>query len=515
MTECILAVEVVHGRLVDWAASVSRPALGGFLRGSVDAEDIRKSARRLADWAANAPGPVRVEAAVQAIGVPPDNLAVAMKLRPEVRIFEGYVCPGHLGSQVRRTCRLHSLAVEFGDSLPVDIATLYRRYASAYPEDDVSRRVILLQLQRAPHLFLRLFDQVWIAFGSGTPSTWELVTENMPFEKTPFEAEPDFESGTIGAWLYAALATRGPTRVVDLRAQAEIGITQRISQSSVGAVLQSNPDFVRLAPGVYGLQRHVDRVFNPLAPVFPAMLSDAQCRYYATSRMAGDPINLYPAWNHNLEAALCRWASSHASDDNFRSMLAVSEPSKWGLEKGEECVWEDRKRVHGSFRLPRMDPPQTMRLPSAAAFVSAAIYLCLTGSIAWTTVNRAAQRRIDDQKAASTLALLLRFGLASEAMEWHGRYAALPHASIIVSRIVGDLSMTGRLSWDEGTLASIKRGPAIGLVTLFDVHQVEAMLAGDDDTAESGRMMEGAKPADLESLFDSDEWGASFLSDSE
>ena len=156
-----------------------------------------------------------------------------------------------------------------------------------------------------------------------------------------------------------------------------------------------------------------------------------------------------------------------------------------------------------------------MRLPSAAAFVSSVMYLCLTGSIAWTTVNRAEQRRIDNQKAASTLAVLVRLGLAAEPEEWHGRYTALPHAAVVMSRIVTDLSVTGSLSWDEGTLASIRRGPPIGLVSLFDVQQVEAMLSGGNDTAESGRMMEGGKPADLESMFDSDEWGAAFLSDGE
>jgi hypothetical protein len=231
--------------------------------------------------------------------------------------------------------------------------------------------------------------------------------------------------------------------------------------------------------------------------------------------MAGDPVNLYPAWNYRLEAALCRWASSNASDDNYRSMLAISEPSKWGVEPEEENIWEDRKRVHGRFRLPRLDPPQTLRLPSAAAFVSAAIYLRLTGFIAWTTVNRAAQRRIDDQKAASTLALLVRFGLVAEPTEWHGRYPVLPLASVVIPDILVDLSSTGRLSWDEGTLASIRRGPTIGSVGLFDAHQVEALLAGGDETAQSGRMMEGGRPADLESLFDSDEWGAAFLPESE
>ena len=64
-------------------------------------------------------------------------------------------------------------------------------------------------------------------------------------------ANSEFEAGSIGDWLHEVLAKNGPSRTVDLRKLAETVFSNGISQSSVGAVLQSNPDFVRVAPGVY------------------------------------------------------------------------------------------------------------------------------------------------------------------------------------------------------------------------------------------------------------------------
>ena len=85
--------------------------------------------------------------------------------------------------------------------------------------------------------------------------------------------------------------------------------------------------------------------------------------------------------------ALCRWASSNAPDDSYRSVLAVAEPSEWPADAGEANAWQARKRSYGSYRLPILAAPQAMSLPSAGSFLSSAIWLAMTGSIAWTTVK--------------------------------------------------------------------------------------------------------------------------------
>ena len=508
----MLAVDVVYGSLMDCLNGNAYVALGGWLRDASSAQEIQAGSVRLATWAQVAPGPVPVAMASLASDVPEWQLAIAAKLRTEFHIFEGYFCPRQLSVQTRRTCRLHRRAMESDKWQLFDICTLRNAYAAMYPDDDTFSRSILLQLQRAPHLFFKLFDSIWVPLGTDMPPPHDAHFGGMPFARFPMLAESAFEPGTIGAWLHAALTKNGPSRAVDLRLRAEVEFPQKIAQSSIGAVLQSNPDFVRIAPGVYGLQRNATTWSDPFRSVAPSMLSDTQCRYYAQSRMAGDPMDTYPGWNFHLEMALCVWASSNTSDDIYRSILAVSEPSEWPLGPDEAATWLNRKRVLGSYRLRRSEPPGAMRLPSAPDFLAAAIYLSLTGSIAWTTVNRTAQRRVDDQKAASALALLVRFGMASSPDHWQGRHHVLPRAAEVVSAIVADLSRTGRISWDEGTLNALRAEPAHAQVTTANPGDVQAMLAGGNADSDSGRMMNGGPAPDVESLFSSDEWGALFQS---
>ena len=504
-----LAVEVCHDRLVEWMNTQAQVAFGGWLRPGADPKDIKDNVARIAAWARTAPDSVSLAAASRAAGVTEKDFGTAARLRSEVRLFEGYVCLGHLGSQARRTCRLHRLSNADGGARPFDICTLRDAYAAAYPEDAVSPRVIYLHLLRAPHLFFRLFDSLWICIEPG-PDLSGAASGDMPFPRVPMLKDSDFEPESIGAWLHDVLAKNGPSRLVDLREQAETVFSHGISQSSVGAVLQSNPDFVRVAPGVYGLHSGVAE-WSERGSVLATLLSDTQCRYYSMSRRAGDPVGIYPGWSSTLEMGLCRWASSNASDDSYRSVLAVAEPSEWPVDTGEADAWQARKRSYGSYRLPVLATP-AMNLPSAASFLSSATWLAMTGSIAWTTVNRTSQRRIDSQKAASTLALLVRFGMASPARHWQDRHQALPRAAAAVSAMLADLSRTGTLSWDEGHLHALRREPP-RKSTEYPSDAVEAMLVGGEAAADSRRMMDpGSSSVDVESLFGSDDWGSAFQS---
>jgi hypothetical protein len=510
----LLAIEVVHGRIVDWAASVGQVALGGWFTGSDEPKAIQRSISRLIDWARDAPGPIPFSAATAAIGVPERHLAIALKLRSEIWAFEDYLCPGHLGSQAKRTCRLHKLSLETGQLQPFDVTTIHRKYASAFPEDNSLPRVISLQLQRAPHLFFRMFDGIWISITSDPSIDCVWPTEIIPFERTDTVGANEFEGGSIGAWLYETLARTGPMRLVDLRSQAEADLPQKISQSSVGAVLQSNADFVRVAPGVYSLQRDVASLLDVFTPIPAPLLSSSQCRYYSMSRAAGDPIGLYPAWSTHFEAALCGWAEGNAAaDDVYRSLLAVSEPMNWPVGVGDRLAWADRRRNYGSLRTPRLPPPEVLQRPSPADFLAASIYLRMTGSIAWTTVNRTAQRRLDSQKAASTLALLVAFGMAAPVDHWQQRHTALPLVTSVTSKIIADLARTGSVSWDQGALAALQAAPMHHELGYLDVNQVMEMLAAGDDGDAAASVANSGGLGDLDSIFGSDDWGSGFASD--
>ena len=231
------------------------------------------------------------------------------------------------------------------------------------------------------------------------------------------------------------------------------------------------------------------------------------------SRATGDPITLYPAWGHHLEAALCGWASARTSNDVFRSLLAVVQPEEWPVSPEEQTAWRNRKRVHGSFRLSQNQPTPILNLPSPADFLAAAVYLRVTGSIAWTTANRTAQRRLDGQAAASTLALLVAFGLAAPTEHWQRRHLVLPAATAIIICIVADLARTGRLSWNEATLADLRNAEYAPDLGWCDRANIVSMLDAAQ-SATAGLYVTGdAGLGDLDSIFGSEDWGTGFSPD--
>jgi hypothetical protein len=509
----MLAVDVIHGRLQDWINTQGQVALGGWVSRGADPLEIKSRLGRLSAWAESAPGPVPVAVPSEATGVPEGEFGIAERFRPEFRLFEGYFVPGHLGPQAKRTCRLHKLSLKSGDYKPFDVCTLQNAYAAAYPEDDISPRVVNLQLQRAPHLFFRLFDSIWLTICSQEELPEGGYLDEIPFARQSMPGGMDFEPGSIGAWLYTTLAKNGASRMVDLREQADAELPQDISQSSVGAILQSNPDFVRIAPGVYGLQRDVATWSGQRCDIAPSLLSDTQCRYYGISRKAGDPQDIFPAWNCHFEMALCRWAFSNASEDNYRTLLSAVSPAGWPIEPGEVATWEDRKRVYGTYRIPMLSFPEGIALPSASDFLASLIYMFATGSIGWTTVNRVSQRRVDSFKAAATIALLVRFGLASPQQHWQSRHWPTRRVRGILSSIFKDLLATGVLSWDKRTLCDLRMEPPVHYDVNYAPEETQTILNGGNGSADNGRMM-GARPTqDLESLFGSDDWGAIFKSD--
>ena len=74
-------------------------------------------------------------------------------------------------------------------------------------------------------------------------------------------SSPTEEPGTIAHALQAALRLRGPTRLGDLLDDASEILPEGRSINSIGPVLLTRHDlFIRLLPGVYGLQEHLTLV---------------------------------------------------------------------------------------------------------------------------------------------------------------------------------------------------------------------------------------------------------------
>jgi hypothetical protein len=244
-------------------------------------------------------------------------------------------------------------------------------------------------------------------------------------------------------------------------------------------------------------------------------MTERHCRYYAQARHAGEPTNLYPAWNATLELELGRWARSNASSIAFRSLMAVADPNRWPIDQANKAEWIDVRRAHAEYQLAsERHVTAQPDWPTAAEFFSGLVYANLFGALSWISVNRTAQRRLDNQHASSTLALMVGMGLLDPAAGWQDRHRVTIKAKEVMTLVAAELSETGNLSWRKGTLArlldSLSEAPPETDLGWCARPEIDALLeverSAHPEPAEGGT--EGL--GDLDELFSSADWVEGF-----
>jgi RNA polymerase sigma factor (sigma-70 family) len=452
-----LALDIVFDGVRKWVAAEGRFFHGGWLRSDKRLEDVRSAIAEVRSFLRSRPLPRSVIGIVEALQSDRQEVITAIRITENLRVFEDYVLEGIVGTQARRTIRLHKRFLELqGDDL-IDFTIVLDDYRLRYPDDDAVSRVFDLHMNRAPHLFAHMFGSVWLALpdhGLAIRRGGKITFNQSHVTFDTFDRMP--EDDTISRWLLAELRRRGPSRHVDLRDRAMRKFRGEIESTSIGAVLLMNPTFIRLAPGVFGLQEHLPALLEGGASFPDSFFGNPHCRYFALARKAGEPMSLYPAWSYGFEAQLCKWAKRHSPGDLFRSLLDVAEPDKWPSTSDEKKRWTVEKATYGSYKLARPAPSIEEAKPlQEIELLSALAFLGTLGGISWVSVNRIAHRRTDDTDAVADLALLIALNAIQPAGNWQDRHMPSANYSALYARIAAELAQVGRLNWHEGQLRAI------------------------------------------------------------
>jgi hypothetical protein len=284
-----LTLNLIAGGIKKWVARSGERINEGWLRSHTSAEQLRSIISDLQACLHNLSLPRSVNAIAGLLQLSPKDLLAAVRISGNIGVFEDYLTDKFIGPQAKRTIRLHKLYLELQADDLIDFTLVVDAYRSRYPDDAAVSRVFELQMRRAPHLFVSIFDSVWLAlpdFGMGLRRVGSIRYNGSRSFEDHFPEEE-----TIGHWLVAELRRSGPSRAVDLRDKAARVFGGRIATTSIQAVLVSNGVFIRLAPGIFGLQEHLVELTE--GAVFPdAFFSTTHCRYYAMCRRAGEPINM-------------------------------------------------------------------------------------------------------------------------------------------------------------------------------------------------------------------------------
>ncbi len=357
--ERLFALTLVHHKLSRWLAQYATRLRSGWYREPLPAADLRSLSTQLLQVLRNRNQPFPFSQLCRTANAEPTAVHITIECDSRISNILGYVYAGSPTRKRRRRARLHRLVAQRHglDCIPGHVIADF--YMGVYPDDRCSIRDLEIAMRDSPHLFLRCAEEGWIALRSPNSPPPEVLPPWLVHEHSEAPAEdqtmvdhrsPSDTSGkTLSGFIASTLLKEGPLHLSNIVALCHARFGKRYPASSVPAVITQG-DFVRLAPGVWGLPCHVT-LLSDNSRSSSVLLSETDCRMYTRSRHAGEPANIYPLWTPAMEYEWVRWAQHDASPELFSSLLSVASPATWPVPADVQHAWQAIKNERGQYRL--------------------------------------------------------------------------------------------------------------------------------------------------------------------
>ena len=301
----LLAITLVHRKLSRWVEQHATRFMSGWYLLPLPVADIRSLSTHLLKVLKNSHQPILFSELCRTVESEPAPAHVAIECNPRISNILGYVYQGSRTRRRRRRARLHALLAKRHSMECIPGFAIAELYTGAFPDDFCSIRDLEIVMYDSPHLFLRCAEEGWIALSARTSPPPESIPAWLvrkdpegpagDEEGASRQGFSDASGATLTEFIRSALLREGPLHISRILALCQAYFGDRYPASSVPAVIiQGN--YVRLAPGVWGLPHHVAPVSDDTYSS-PVLLSETDCRMYTRSRHAGEPANIYPMWN--------------------------------------------------------------------------------------------------------------------------------------------------------------------------------------------------------------------------
>ena len=442
-TICNLSVSAVLDGI---ATRVSR----GWYRSAVDRFLIDRVIFQLENDAGG-PFPAPTEIVAQRIEAALPAVRLVAALSATLTVYKGYVWKGHLGSRGRRCIDLHRILASMRDHVAIDAAELISIHNRMQPHAACSYRDAEIVMARYGHLFMQMGKGAWVAVGGvPLPSINEVdPDDSVPMDQLDREdTSLEIDSNSAAGVIAGILTELGPLRMSEIvdqfRARTDLRAT------SVGPILLTRGDFLRMAPGLYGLPQHL-RDQGICEKTRRVLLTEGACAAFIRAVRAGEPRDKFPLWTSRMEHEWCQWARESANANIYSSLLMVMQPDRWkhvSLDGRER--WKRLKQAGSHYEI---DDEVAMALPSESVIVrdllAPIIVASRQGHLGWVTLNRLRGNRQNDSKALAYLGLLIAAGVLHAEDDWRLPHVATDGAEELCDNLLEALSLEGRLRWDS------------------------------------------------------------------
>jgi hypothetical protein len=446
--ELLFAIECLYGSLENWLAAHARARDIGILdrawyRSPFPEAEIERIATKLAD---EFPLPLPLEYLAREMPAEAPALETTVRLSFGHRLYSGYVAASG-GARAPRAIRLHRILAGAHAGEVVPRRRLIALYRSEFADDDCSLQVVEVSMAPFPHLFLRLGDLGWCGIGAAgsqerSPDDDDDVAAlfyRWSEERRSQKETPDMELVRL------VLEEHGPLRPPEIRDLVGKRSKDPITAVSIAQSLNIGEEFLRLAPGVYGLDGQPGSD-SQWAAARKLLLNRGACLRYILARWAGEPADAFPLWTPAMEIEWCEWAQSRQKK-LLGSLLAVADLSSWPVPDSYRAVWLWKKECLQHFQLeePAGYPLAAFSLTGLLPLVK---YARWRGSANWVMANRVTGQPILFRNTASPMAFLVGVGAILPAPHWQRPHAIAPGAGEIDAMLSAELHRKGSLAWD-------------------------------------------------------------------
>ena len=415
------------------------------------------------------------------------TVRIAAAFSSEIRIYKGYVWRGHLRERGRRSIILHRILASMSDRVAVETTELISIHNRIRPHSPCSYRDAEMAMASFGHLFVQMGKGAWTAIGGVPLGPIEEVDpeDAMPSDSAvKNDITTDVDSKSVAGIIIAILEELGPLRMSEI--VDHFCERTEFRPSSVGPILMTRGDFLRMAPGVYGLAQHLsDKSATEKAQHL--LRTEGSCSEFIRAVRAGEPRNRFPLWTSHMEYEWCKWAKDSANADIYSSLLTVVEPSKWEqIPIYERDRWLRSKHADSCYKIdrePDVALPESILLRDLLGPV---IFACRQRRIGWVSINHLHGNRQNDAKGLGYLALLIAAGVVQGERDWRLPHAARDEADTICSDLVETLLLYGRLQWDStiGKLLKDRIGEGLsrsqGWITVEMADYIRTMLFAEE-----------------------------------
>ena len=439
----LFAIECLHGDLEGWLAGNARATDKAWYRSRFTVEEIERLGQALDDKLAELRLPATSESVAHALNVEVEALETAVHLSAGFRTYLGYVGAMPIGTRTPRAIRLHRLLSGPLADQCISTRRLLAEYLAAYGGDACTGPDAQRALFSYPHLFLQAGDVGWYGIGPAgiaAPGPDGFADDDVPFPRWNEKRKAlKADSGPI--LIRRVLLEHGQLPVQQIQRLTVKRSDGKIPSAAVSIYLNADAEFIRFAPGIYGLAKHLSAA-GPLPPS-KALLTRKHCLEYIYARWAGEPADTYPLWTPGMEAEWCEWAQVKERD-LLGSLLAVVEPSSWPSPDSYKEIWLWKKECLGYYGL---EKPLPLPLAGVPLIDLLAMVKCARsrGSASWILANRVAGNR---ETAATLMALLIAAGAILPASHWQMPHAVAPGAQEIDAMLSAELHRNGSLPWN-------------------------------------------------------------------